>query len=70
MHRVARPVYLGFISLEIRWSLARTQEMMDYLEEQGIVRLVPAEELKSRGFPVVAVIYELVGGPQVSKARF
>lgn len=60
MNRVGRPVYMGFVSLEVRWSLARTQEMMNILEERGIVRLVPVEELKSKGFPHEAHVYELV----------
>lgn len=60
MNRVGRPVYLGFVSLEVRWSLARTQEMMDVLEERGVVRNVPREELKAKGFPAEAHVYELV----------
>lgn len=63
MNRVGRPVYLGFISLEIRWSLARTQEMMDVLEERGVVRNVPVDELRNKGFPSVAHVYELVKKP-------
>lgn len=69
MNRVARPVYLGFVSLEIGWSLARTKEMLDFLEEKGIVRAVPHAELRSKGFREDAVVYELTK-LELSKARF
>lgn len=69
-NRVARPVYLGTISLEIRWSLARTQEMLEHLTDEGIVRPLTDDEKFSSGFPVEANIYVLVGEPKLSKAWY
>jgi hypothetical protein len=70
MHRVAYPVYVGIVSLEINWSLARTQEMFDLLEEQGVVRPLTQEEKKAQHFPSVANVYVLTERPTPSKARW
>lgn len=52
MAKAHRPVYLGLISLEVRWSLARTQEMMELLQQQGIVReATPDEKRELRAVP-------------------
>jgi hypothetical protein len=70
MHRVAHPLYLGYISLEVRYSLARTQEMMEYLQDQGVVRPLSEDEKRIRGFRIDANLWVLSDGPQLSKARF
>jgi len=43
LNRVTNPVRLGIISLDVNDSLARTQEMLDLLEESGIVRKDPVD---------------------------
>lgn len=62
MERVARPAYMGIISLEIHWSLARTQEAMDRLEDAGLVRQLTLDEKRGRGLPDVANLYVLIDG--------
>jgi len=70
MHRVTNPVYLGIISLEIRYSLARTQEMMELLEERGEVRQVTDDEKRAMKIRLDANLWTLTGPAQLSKARF
>ena len=70
LHRVAHPVYVGILSLEIGWSLARTEEMLRYLEDQGEVHELTVEEKKAHGFRSDANLWTVVGKPQLSKARF
>ena len=53
------PKYLGFIALEVGWSLERTQEMLDTLELRGVVRQVSLDEKKRLGYPTRAVLYAL-----------
>lgn len=65
MKTVAGPSYLGIISLEIHWSLARTQQALDELVSSGQVRELTPEDKKRRGFPVVAALYELVNGKPI-----
>lgn len=55
--KVPHPVYLGYISLEIGWSLARTKEMLDLLESRGNVRPLTVEEKKLQGYPEEAIVY-------------
>lgn len=60
IERVDRPVYLGHVSLEVGWSLERTQEMMDLLEEKGVVRKLTLEEKSAQHYPSVAHLYVLI----------
>jgi len=64
MTRVAHPVYLGYVSLEVGYSLARTEEMMTILEDQGVVHKMTPEELKAVGYRDIANIYVLKGAKQ------
>ena len=68
MNKVARPVYVGILSLEVRWSLARTQEMLDILEERGVVRPATVEEKLRWNCHSSANMYALVAKPSLSKA--
>jgi len=70
MHRMARPVYLGIISLDVGWSLARTQQMFDELEERGDVRPATLEEKRAHGMRTDAIVYTLTGPAMISKARW
>jgi len=67
-NRVARPVYLGTISLEIGWSLASTQEMFDYLHDIGTIRPMKTDEKIVLGFTSGANIYVLTTKPVLAKA--
>lgn len=60
MKRCNSPQYLGIISLEVAYSLARTQWMMNTLEEQGDVRSATQEEKLRMGAVDDAVVYVLV----------
>ena len=68
MNRVASPVYLGILSLEVRWSLERTQQMLNELEDKGMVRKVTDEEKRKLGRPLEAILYVLTDRPSLSKA--
>ena len=56
--RVGTPLYMGIISLEIHYSLAQTQAIMDHLEERGIVRQLTDDEKRGK-FDVRGIIYVL-----------
>jgi hypothetical protein len=60
MKRVNGPVYMGFVSLEVGWSLARTQEMLDLLEERGVIKRMSDEEKSAVSIPQCANVYVLV----------
>lgn len=62
MRRIARPSYLGFISLEIRWSLSRTKQALDKLVDQGLVKELTVEEKIQLRLPQVAALYVLDDG--------
>ena len=70
LHRVACPTYLGAVSLYIGWSLARTEEMMEMLQERGIVVPLDLNEKKQQGFRSDANVWRLVEKPCVAKARW
>lgn len=70
LHRVACPTYLGTISLYIGWSLARTQEMLEMLQERGIVIPLDPEEKKQHRFRSDANVWRLVENPTPAKARW
>jgi len=55
--RVACPTYLGAISLEVGWSLARTQEMVTVLVHQGLVRELSIDEKRAMGGDADHTIY-------------
>ena len=59
MYRFSRPVYVGFIALEIGYSLARTQVMMDDLVLEGRVRAFTVDEKKRLGMHPDANIWVL-----------
>ena len=69
-HRVAQPTYMGIVAGYVGWSLERTQEMFDELEDKKIIRPVTQEEKATWGYPTVANIYVLVEKPTPKKARW
>ena len=62
MRRVAKPSYLGFISLEIRWNLSRTKQALDKLVDQGLVKELTNDEKIQLRLPVIAALYVLGDG--------
>jgi hypothetical protein len=69
-HRLAHPVYMGIVSLEIGWSLARTQEILEHLSDEGVVRAMSPDEKITAKFPEDANLYVLIGAPRLNKAWF
>ena len=65
MNKVTHPLYLGYLALEVGYSLARTEEMLQHLEEQGIVHRLKHYELKAFGFRPDANVFGL--GPGVDE---
>lgn len=63
MQRINHPLYLGYISLEIGYSLAQTQAMIDMLVKQEIIRHLSEKELKEKNAHPDASIYTLVELP-------
>ena len=59
MWRMSTPVYLGILSVEVGWSLARTQEMMDHLQDEGTVRRLDEGQLRSFGLSPGSIVYAL-----------
>ena len=57
--KVTHPLYLGIVSLEVGWSLARTKEMLDVLEERGEVRPLTPTEKVTGCYPLDANVYVL-----------
>lgn len=70
MHRVAKPLYIGLISLEIGWSLERTQYMLEELERRGETRLATNEEKQQHGLRLDSNVWTLVQAAQPSKAKW
>ena len=57
--RKAHPIYLGYVSMEVGWSLARTKEMLDILEDDGVVKQLSNAEKACMGIPSTAIMYVL-----------
>jgi len=70
LHRVACPTYLGAVSLYIGWSLERTQEMLEILQDRGIVVPMTVEEKRLAGIRSDANVWRLVEKPTPAKARW
>ena len=70
LHRVARPTYVGTLSLYVGWSLARVEEMLVALQDAGVVVPLTPDEKKQAGFRSDANVWRLVGKPDPAKARW
>ena len=57
--RFSTPTYVGAISLELRCSIARAQELLDELEAMSIVRPLTQDEKTTFGCPIDANVYFL-----------
>lgn len=67
-HRVDRPLYMGYVSLEIGYSLDQTEAMLVALSDVGIVRQLSVDELKAMKVDVRANMWVLVEKASISKA--
>lgn len=59
-HRSYRPVLLGELSSVVGWSLERTQQAVDALMKDGMIRHASAEEKASRDLGAEANAYVIV----------
>ena len=65
LHRIHGPIFLGNISIEIGYSLLRTERIMEHMFDAGLVRLAKEEELRSIGADYNSIAYVLVGDRNV-----
>ena len=59
-HRSNKALYLGQVALEIGWSLERTQQMIELLVEDNVLRPATEDEKQRVNLSSHAVIYVLV----------
>jgi hypothetical protein len=69
-HKATHPLFLGIVSLEVGWSLARTQEMFNLLASEKTIRRATAKEKAEFGLRPDANVYVLVGKAEASKANW
>lgn len=69
-HRVDRPVYLGVLALEIRYSIEQTQAMFEALHDAGVLRPLTPEEKQARQLDVRGNVWILVEKAHPSKANW
>lgn len=69
-HRVDRPVYLGVLALEIRYSLDQTQAMFEALHDAGVLRPLSVEEKRARQLDERGNVWVLVEKAHPSKANW
>lgn len=62
-------LYLGTIALEVHWSLERTQQMVDLLVDEHVLRQLTEDEKRQMMFPSGANMYVLIERASPSKAR-
>lgn len=60
-HRVARPVYLGALALEVGYGLNQTHAMLETLHESGLVRPLTEAEKRSLDIDPRGYVWTLVG---------
>lgn len=69
-HRLDRPVYLGFIATEVKYSLEQTRAMLDVLHDAGAVRPLSVEEKRAQGLDERGDIWMLVEKAHPGKANW
>ncbi len=60
-HKLRRPIFLGVLSLEIGRSLVRTEEIVNIMLDEGLLRSLTREELHALGAEIDAKVYVLAG---------
>lgn len=69
-HRVDRPVYLGVIALEIRYSLDQTLAMFEALHDAGVIRPLSDDEKRKFQIDIRGNVWTLVEKAHPSKANW
>lgn len=69
-HRVDRPVYLGFVALEIKYSLEQTRAMFEALHDAGVLRPLTVEEKRRHRIDERGDVWVLVDKAHPSKANW
>jgi hypothetical protein len=69
-HRVNRPVYLGFVAIEIGYGLDKTQAMCEALRDAGALRQMTTEEKRSQQIDVRGNLWVLIDAAHPSKANW
>lgn len=70
MHRIAKPVHLGFIARDIGYSIEQTHLMLSMLEASGVVRPLRDEEKRSHFININDDVWMLVSTAHPNKARW
>lgn len=70
MHRLAVPVYSGTLSLFIGWPLNRTLDMLQELEDKGVVRQLTVDEKRVLKVDSRANMYVLTEPAHPGKAKW
>lgn len=60
-HKLRRPIFLGVISLEIGRSLLHTEEIVNTMLDEGLLRPLTQEELNVLGAETDTKVYVLTG---------
>lgn len=68
LNRAMGPVYMGIFSTEVGTSLRKTQEMVDQLVADGVIRRCDLSDVKRWELRPDAEAYVLVGRPHPSRA--
>ena len=66
-HRVDSYVYAGYVSIEIGHSLLKTQEMLDHLVENNMIRMLSTDEKNILQIEHKNNVYVLVEKASISK---
>lgn len=69
-HRLDRPVYLGFIAMEVGYSLDQTQSMCETLRDAGVLRQLTTEEKLSKQIDVRGNVWVLIDRAHPGKANW
>lgn len=69
LHKVATPMYLGALSLEVGYNLRQTEDMLAVMQQRGIVRRATLEEKAAHLMRPDDEVYALVAVPSIAKSR-
>ncbi len=60
LDRVSGSAYVGYIALDIGYSLRQTEEWVEVLVDVGKVRKLSKKDLRKRQLDEIGIVYELV----------
>lgn len=67
-HRLDSPLYTGYVSIEIGYSIKQTEEMIDHLIESGVLKRLTDDEKKMNNIDVCGSVCSLVNKAKISRA--